>query len=471
MRTPRGWLLVVMAVGSAIAAASVQAQTRGARFSLDDAGMEAPVTTYGIDPRYVSPGAAAAALPPGWASVSPFQVAPVAYGRPGTAAVDAAGAWAGGPPMVMPAQHAESMYGGPVGNEGCYGPEFYDYGAYSDGVVAGWIRGLLPYTEGGRCAPRWYDIALDGMFLKREEIGDNVGFTANARFAGPPNVPSIVLSTNDLDYDEEIGFRFNAAVIAGPGSSIEFTYFGLFDWTSTASVTDPTNNLFSIYTNYGFPTLRDEVDQAQFHSINATSTLDNFELNIRRRWTGPNCRLQGSYLAGVRYVYLLDELAYHTIGRNDPGTGQPIGRSDTQVDVQNSLTGFQAGGDLWATILPGVSVGGDLKAGVYGNYAKYNTSVFASTTPPAAPPAPVLEEAKNNDIAVVAEANAMVVYRVGPNLTLRGGYSFLYLENVALAMDNFNPTNPFVAPRAVRPVVNNGNVFYHGGFAGLEWMW
>jgi hypothetical protein len=390
--------------------------------------------------------------------VAPVGYAPAAYGAQPEA-------YAGGPPsMAMPAQYEQPMYEsmGGMGPE-CYGYDTGMYGGHHQGIVEGWLHGIGPFGEGGRCAPRWYDIAVDAMFIKREEVGENVGFTSNGRFAGPPNTPNIVLSTNDLTYDEEVGFRFNAAVISGPGSSIEFTYFGLFDWSSIARVQSGTNNLFSVYTNFGFPTVRDEVDNAGLHSIQTTSSIDNFELNVRRRWVGPNCRLQGSYLAGVRYVYLLDDLEYLT--------QSPLGRSDTDVEVQNSLTGFQAGGDLWATLIPGISVGGDFKAGVYGNYAKYNTSVFASLTPPAVSPAPVLEEAKNNDVAVVGEANAMIIYRAGPNLTIRGGYTFLYIDNVALATDNFNPVNPFVAPRAARPVVNDANVSYHGGFLGFEWMW
>jgi hypothetical protein len=330
-------------------------------------------------------------------------------------------------------------------------------------AVADWIHGLLPYSEGGRCAPRWYDIAVDLMYLNREEVGSNVGFTANARFAGPPNTPSIVLSTDNLEYEEEVGFRFNAAVISGPGSNVEFTYFGLFNWASTASVSSATNSLFSIYTNYGFPVVRDEVDNTFFQSVGVSSTLDNFEVNFRRRWVGPNCFMQGSWLAGARYIYLLDDLDYRTFGT--------LGRSETQVRALNSLTGFQVGGDLWFTLVPGISVGGDVKAGVYGNYGKQNTRIFASLTPPAVSPPAVFEESSNNDVAMVGEANVSFIWRLNPNWTLRAGYTFLYLEGVALATDNFNPANPFNTNRAVRELDDNSDLNFHGGFVGVEWMW
>ncbi|MGE0760697.1 MAG: hypothetical protein AB7F89_10610 [Pirellulaceae bacterium] len=371
--------------------------------------------------------------------------------------------------------YGDGMYGDGMYGDGMYGdggmcadgscdPAYFSPDAYPPNVLGNFIHGLLPYSEGGRCAPRWYDIGLDAMYIKREDIGNNVAFASRT-----PGVQNAVLTTGNLNYDEELGFRFNAAVMTGPGTNLEFTYFGLFNWASSSQVADPTNQLFSVFSNFGTTLpLSDQADLSQFQSIGTSSTIDNFELNVRRRWVGPNCRTQGSWLAGVRYVYLLDDLRYFTLGRNGVG-GTPVGQSDTLVRARNSMTGFQAGGDLWANVLPGISVGGDLKAGVYGNYAKQNTNILSTLTNNTTALQP--EEASNNDVAVIGEANLMFIYRVRPNITVRGGYSFLYIDGLALAVDNFNPTNPFNNNRAVRELTDSAHVLYHGGFLGFEWMW
>ena len=68
----------------------------------------------------------------------------------------------------------------------------------------------------------------------------------------------------------------------------------------------------------------------------------------------------------------------------------------------------------------------------------------------------------------------LTTYRLNYQWTLRGGYTFLFVDGVALASENFNPSppllnNPF-APRVPR-TNDNGSVFYHGWNVGLEFMW
>jgi hypothetical protein len=170
---------------------------------------------------------------------------------------------------------------------------------------------------------------------------------------------------------------------------------------------------------------------------------------------------------GARYVYLLDDIEFFTLGANDIN-GVPVGQSDSDVRARNSLTGFQAGGDVWANIIPGVFVGSELKGGVYGNYSKQNTSVTATNIIAA----PVAEEATNNDLAFVGEASLTFIYRTSPNWTIRFGYNLVYIDGVSLAADNFNTTNPFGGGgRAVRELDDNSDVVLHGGFGGFEWVW
>jgi len=348
------------------------------------------------------------------------------------------------------------------------------------GLLARAIHCLLPYGEGGPCAPRWYDIQMDGMYLSRDEISSTRNFSSDG-IAG-----DILLSTDDLEFTEELGFRFTGSMLIFAGSNLELTYFGLFNWADQA-VNRPAqfpDDVFSVMSNFGLDPFGgfDETDRAFQHSIAYSSTIDNFELNVRKRYTGPNCRVQYSWLCGVRYVYLLEDFQYLTIGGDEdpvqPGL-QSRGSMDYDIQARNSLTGFQIGGDLWTTLIPGVRIGADLKAGIYGNYANQSTLIEATTTNPAQTNF-YREDVDGNDLAMIAEANLMWIYHLGPHWTVRAGYTLLYLEGVALAPENFNATPPNILTPAgggafnstrVPTISDGGNAFYHGGFAGVEWVW
>ncbi len=347
------------------------------------------------------------------------------------------------------------------------------YGAgHGGGFLAGLLSRFLPYAEGGQCAPRWYDVTMDAMYLAREETSRRIDFTAD----GPGPDPNIIMSTDDLEFDEKIGVRMNAAIQVLATATAEFTYFGLFSWSDTDNRMDLNGGLFSPMSQFatfppgGFP----QTDNAIFHSISYSSSLDNFEMNFRRRWTAPNCRVQASFLMGVRYLYLLEDFQYFTQGRDDidpdPTVVEPGGTMDYNIRARNSLTGFQLGADLWSTIIPGVKFGGELKAGAYGNYANQTTVIDVTE-----PNNTYNESVGMNDIAVITDANLMAIWRVNPNWTLRAGYSLIYIDGVALAPEQFNSTPPnviFPGPIARTPGSNdNGSAFYHGGFAGLEWQW
>lgn len=396
-----------------------------------------------------------------------------------------------GPPEPFPASPAMPMQAGyQVGYEGEYGGCASCGGAgcgnclgIGGGALARAVSRLLPYGEGGPCAPRWYDIMLDGMYLKRDTATRSIAFSSDGPSAAPVDV---LLSTDDLNFSEELGFRFTGSVQAFAGSNVEFTYFGLFNWAAGAVNRTPTvqDDLFHPFSMFGTapPLLGvgfDQTDRARQHTINYSSTLDNFELSIRKRFTAPNCRIQYSWLAGVRYVYLLEDFGHFSLGGDgDPAPGfQSRGQLTYDTRTRNSLTGFQVGGDLWANIVPGIRVGGDIKAGVYGNYSNQTTNVVSTDS--AGAQTPFAETVDGNDIAMVAEANLTFIYRMNPHWTLRAGYNLLFLEGVALAPENFNSTPPnvlttggvFVFPPRASTLNDNGNAFYHGGFAGLEWMW
>ena len=139
---------------------------------------------------------------------------------------------------------------------------------------------------------------------------------------------------------------------------------------TAAARADDTRRLFSVYSDFGttpaggFPT----TDQALFHSIAYSSDLDSVEINWRDSWIRPNYRLSGSRLIGFRYVKLDEAFQFFT--QVDPMRG--VTESDYQVRTDNDLLGAQIGGEFTMCLLPSVIIGGEVKAGLFGNRAGQN---------------------------------------------------------------------------------------------------
>ncbi|MCI0361151.1 MAG: BBP7 family outer membrane beta-barrel protein [Planctomycetaceae bacterium] len=432
-------------------------------------------------------GAGYPAMPAGYMGPGgPPGLLPDAYGAYGSAPDGMPMGGGGGMPMG-PAQ----IYGdncGHCGGMGCghcggMGGRFGHGGhGHGQGGLLGDVFGLVaPYPDGGCAAVRWYDFAVDYMALRREDAGRRVDF-ASSGVNGP-----IVLDSTDLDFDAESSFRFSAMFQWGAGSNIEFTYFGLFFWDDAASVTDPTNSLFSPFSEFGLnppPPGFAETDEADFVAIDYESSFDSFEVNFRQRWMAPNCRYQGSCILGVRYFKLDEDFNYftqstaHTIPGDplaDPPIPDVIPGLAYNVNVHNNMVGAQIGGDIWMCILPGLRVGAEGKAAVLANRAAVESTI-ATNVPDAAGvvPAPEIEDLVENDVAFLGEANLFVTYRLNYQWTLRGGYQFLYVDGVALGPENFNAAPPLLldpASTRVAAINDNGAVFYHGWFAGTEFMW
>jgi hypothetical protein len=194
-----------------------------------------------------------------------------------------------------------------------------------------------------------------------------------------------------------------------------------------------------------------------------SSTFDNFEINYRRHWQGPDCRLQGSYLFGVRYFKFDEDFDFISVST--------INSSQLRyhIDTDNSLVGPQTGGDLWLCVIPGLRLGAEGKVGVYGNHSSQGTRITATSLG-----VPFTESAKSNDVAFVSDASLYLTYRLSYQLNLKLGYNFLYADGLALGGENFNatPPNVFLAGSNRQPTLNdNGSVFYSGASIGMEYNW
>ncbi|HEX5105099.1 MAG TPA: hypothetical protein VFV87_14870 [Pirellulaceae bacterium] len=345
--------------------------------------------------------------------------------------------------------------------------------------LLGDVFGLVaPYGDGGCGAVRWFDVAVDGVFLTRDNRTADIVLST----FGQAGVNGIALTTGQLGFDFEGGFRFTGQIQVGPGSDLEFTYLGPLHYHDQITVErlspDPTDGLFSVFSAFGTvpPGGFVETDNADLHSVSYSSTLDSFELNFRQRYMAPNCRYQGSWLWGARFVSLNETLAFLSLASQGLPPGDPPRSLNALTDTNNSLTGLQIGGDYWVCLLPGLRLGAEAKAGVFYNHMNVDSVFIVNTQPLDGVNNPFFEEQIKGDIAFVGEVNLQATYRVSYSWTLRGGVQGIFIDGVALAPDNFNPVppaGPFGPGNTNRVpfVSDDGNVFYYGFTAGVEYLW
>jgi hypothetical protein len=182
--------------------------------------------------------------------------------------------------------------------------------------------------------------------------------------------------------------------------------------------------------------------------------------------------MQGSWLMGYRYVNFEDRFGFASEAPDNPDAEGNPSFANYDVKAVNNLHGLQLGTDLWLCLIPGLNVGAEFKGGVYGNDAGQTTRIVSSSIQPE-----LLEEAHSTDVAFVGELNVMVNYQISRCLTLRGGWTMLGMDQVALGTENFNSASPFgpvpganPQPRVVA-VNDRGDVLWYGWTIGAEYMW
>ncbi len=159
-------------------------------------------------------------------------------------------------------------------------------------------------------------------------------------------------------------------------------------------------------------------------------------------------------LCGFRYVSFDEGL----ILASDNDREQVDARYDLGTD--NDLYGLQLGA-RWRGYRNRLGLEALGKAGIYYNDASQRQILVDQL-----PSNPVqLRDAwdSSSDVAFLGELGLTLLYEVTPALTLRGGYSLLWIEGVALAPDQLD-----VALVGGDRIDMAGGVFYHGASLGLE---
>jgi hypothetical protein len=228
------------------------------------------------------------------------------------------------------------------------------------------------------------------------------------------------------------------------GWGVGFRYFGLDGGDSTVNRLGAPGQTFTESFN-GL----DFDDLVQFDAA-YSSELHNFELNLHK-----NIRPGVTVFAGYRFLEL-DEL--FSIQAREVLPEEPA-IEISRTNVSNQLHGLQFGAQARVFERSRFTLDAGGSAGLYGNHAKQ--TMFVRDDGANYP----LQTISDTEVAFVGDISITGVYRLRDHVSLRAGLQMMWLTDVALAPEQ-TQTNNF---RTNTFAVDNGSdVFYFGGFAGVQ---
>ena len=351
------------------------------------------------------------------------------------------------------------------------------------------LRSLLPYSEAGLCAQRWYDVSADAMFLGRNSGGLNQVLTTRGRF---DQNPVAVLRASDAEDDDlEAGVRLSAAFIFGAGGNVELTYLGGQEWEDTAiartnttttivtgmgvnQITSVDGDLFSVLSGFGANPLngQDDTDRSLSQSVRTYSTFHSAEVNYRRRTVEQFCRFQGSWLVGLRYLRFDDDFGYFIRGADDNTAAGNLPRFfDYNNGVDNKMFGAQGGFDVWWNVIAGVNLGLGVKGAWLDNNIDRHSSVNSNSIGPGATPGTLIIEDGINKSTFMTELEATLLYRISHSWTLKSQYYFLTVEDVAFGADLSPAQNVYSQGTIPISPIATDSLNIQGVALGAEYIW
>lgn len=326
-----------------------------------------------------------------------------------------------------------------------------------------------------QCGPHYFDLAFEAVFFK---LSDSPGeglpaFSSFGNGFAPGQTNNPFLNPAGAGDDLQAGWRVVGRYDIGALSVFEATYTGMYDagFEQTVNSADinpaQPNQLFSIFSNYGFidqdggdgidgiPGL----DEASQHTLSYTSDLQTVEFSYRRYWVGNRPRISGTYLLGFRYTRLTEDLLFSAITQNGNGS---IG-----AGTENDLVGFQFGGDTCVCLRQGLRGTLEFKSGIYNNRFKFGNSISnvgANTFN-------VQPAEEGNQLAFIAEGGIGLVADILPSWSVRTGYEWLYMNSLVTVNGNINTTMFDDLAAAPAALGTQGHALYHGFHAGVEYVW
>lgn len=283
-------------------------------------------------------------------------------------------------------------------------------------------------------------VSVDSLFMSRTD--DMSSVLMSNSFGGATK-----FQTGQTDFGTMVGPMLNVINDSDSGWGAGFRYFSVLDGGDTSNL-NASVLLGQRFTEH-FNGL-DFSDLLQFDTA-YTSTLHSVEFNLRK-----TLRPGWTVYTGYRMLELDERFTIQA--RNNLPQEPAIEISRT--NLSNQLHGVQIGAQAtllereWLTLKAGGSTG------LYNNhvhqtlFVRDNTFNYRSRT------------VRDDQAAIVSDLNLTGIYHLTSQLAFRAGLQMLWLTDVALAPEQ-TQTNNF-RTRDFQ-VDNSSDIFYIGGFTGLQY--
>jgi hypothetical protein len=326
-----------------------------------------------------------------------------------------------------------------------------------------------PAANGGSPAGAWY-MQAEYLYLRRDGPRRTLSRDINN---------GTLVTTKDLHFNFEPGFRLGVGYQCAPTWAIEASVFATADWSAHSSYAASSvpfgifaGSLGSAFSQFGsnaaavFPF---DAAQANFQSYSAR--LVDLEVNLRHQAVANN-NVVLNLLFGVRNVHVKERYSFAAVGTSDGDPASPTQTGEYAVEANNNLFDFQVGGDLSYWLSDSFSISGDAKMGYGWNHTRQRSAINNAFVGffgvPGSTPFAVTAISEHISGAGSMELGLFGNWRVGYGCCVRAGYQAIFLTNMALAPRQLVFST---ATQAQLNVDHNGTIFLHGPSAGVEFNW
>ena len=260
-----------------------------------------------------------------------------------------------------------------------------------------------------------------------------------------------VANTAEFDLETEAGFRLGVWLTNPSGVDWNIEYFDVGNFSDTIFRENPAG-LNAFFFGNSFPTFPNVTPPTSI-TAEYESTLDSLEFVVRaRQW--PRIAPQ----AGFRFMQVSEHFNL---------LSDPVRQTGMFSNTDNDLYGFEFGfqGLIWEWCHSRLET--TVRAGTYYNDIDvdyYEVIYDAATDQTTSQPITNFDTSRT---AFSGDFRLTWVYQLGPRCNFRIGYQALWLDGIALAV-NQNTTRQFQPPIQV---IDVSHVLYQGGEIGFELSW
>ncbi len=395
------------------------------------------------------------------------------------------------------------------GGYGCNYYNTFDCGrSYANGPCGETCRGKGGLQGCGASGHRWFG-GVYGLLMERDDSNSvPLGFVTTNGVGSYPTDAEIALTANDSDVGFQGGLeiRFGAYFggpagcnpsACGPSRAWEFVYWGMFEDSSTAVITDVTGDAnrthgmidfdglqfnpgggargVNVFFDTGVPITDNSAPvDVEVRSLTARSTfqLQNIEANLLRLPVlngGGNSRYELATFIGSRFMRIDDDFWFRSDYEIDPAGASTLGSLAYDLETDNTLYGVQIGGNGSYRCGSGgrLSLHCNTAVGLYGNHMEVTHRLTGATFVTGG--APVLVETEEDDVSVMGEMRLGASYQVHDNWRIYGGWRVVGITGVARAVDQI--PSAFITPGQVGVINTDGSMLLHGLQTGMEFSY